>query len=92
MRTAGSLCIGNLAMAASLSDGSRVRRESHARFCERLEVKSLRPTHPTMPVPAKSKTDTARLPPQHSQPVGGSITTRSRGKCSGTSDVRRACA
>ena len=32
-------------MAASLPDGSRVRRESHARFCERLEVKSLRPTH-----------------------------------------------
>ena len=27
MRTAGSLCIGNSAMAASLPDGSRVRRE-----------------------------------------------------------------
>ena len=25
---------------------SRVRRESHARFCERLVVKSLRPTRP----------------------------------------------
>jgi hypothetical protein len=31
VRTAGSLCIGNSAMAASLPDGSRVRRESHAR-------------------------------------------------------------
>jgi transposase len=43
-------------MAASLPDGSRVRRESHARFCERLEVKSLRPTHPTVPILAKGKT------------------------------------
>jgi len=50
VRSAGSLCIGSSAMAASLPDGSRVRRESHARFCERLEVKSLRPTHPTVPV------------------------------------------
>lgn len=61
MKTAGSLCIGNSAMAASLPDGSRVRRESHARFCERLEVKSLRPTHPTVPVLAKGKTDTGRI-------------------------------
>ena len=61
MRTAGSLCIGNSAMAASLPDGSRVRGESHARFCERLEVKSLRPTHPTVPVLAKGKTRTGRL-------------------------------
>ncbi|MFK4492329.1 hypothetical protein ABIA45_007407 [Bradyrhizobium sp. USDA 336] len=53
----------NSAMAASLPDGSRVRRESHARFCERLEVKSLRPTHPTVPVLAKGKTRTARLWP-----------------------------
>src|SRR5271169_2164278 len=29
-----------------LPDGSRVRRESHARFCERLAVKLRRPTHP----------------------------------------------
>lgn len=58
MKTAGSLCIGNSAMAASLPDGSRVRRESHARFCERLEVKSLRPTHPKIPILAKGKTDT----------------------------------
>src|SRR6476620_8607505 len=43
-------------MAASLPDGSRVRRESHARFCERLEVKSLRPTHPNVPILAKGKT------------------------------------
>jgi len=33
-------------MAVHLPDGSRVRREPHARFCERLEVKSLRPTLP----------------------------------------------
>ncbi|SDD33659.1 hypothetical protein SAMN05216337_101042 [Bradyrhizobium brasilense] len=61
MRSAGSLCIGNSAMAASLPDGSRVRRESHARFCERLEVKSLRPTHPTVPVLAKLKTVIGRI-------------------------------
>lgn len=54
VRTAGSLCIDNSPMAASLPDGSRVRRESHARFCERLEVKSLRPTHPTIRRPAGS--------------------------------------
>ena len=29
-----------------LPDGSRVRRESHARFCERPVVKFHRPTHP----------------------------------------------
>jgi hypothetical protein len=29
-----------------LPDGSRVRRESHARFCERPVVKFRRPTHP----------------------------------------------
>ncbi len=56
MRTAGSLCIGNSAMAANLPDGSRVRRESHARFCQRLEVKSLGPTHPTVPILAKGQT------------------------------------
>jgi len=61
VRTAGSLCIGNSAMAASLPDGSRVRRESHARFCERLEVKSLRPTLPTIRILAKGKTRTGRL-------------------------------
>jgi hypothetical protein len=63
VRTAGSLCTGNSVLATSLPDGSRVRRESHARFCERLEVKSLRPTHPTVPVLAKAKTPTGRLGP-----------------------------
>lgn len=48
-------------MAVHLPDGSRVRREPHARFCERLEVKSLRPTLPTVPVLAKGKCDVARL-------------------------------
>jgi transposase len=48
-------------MAASLPDGSRVRRESHARFCERLEVKSLWPTHPTVKVLAKGKTITGHI-------------------------------
>src|SRR5713226_8160579 len=43
-------------MAAYLPDGSRVRREPHARFCERPEVKSLRPTLPTVPVLAKGRT------------------------------------
>jgi Group II intron, maturase-specific domain len=32
-----------------LPDGSRVRRESHARFCERLAVQLRRPTHPFRP-------------------------------------------
>jgi len=33
-----------------LADGSRMRRESHVRFCERLEVKPLGPTyHPQHP-------------------------------------------
>jgi len=61
VRTAGSLYIGKWAMAASLPDGSRVRRESHARFCERLEVKSLRPTHPTIRILAKGKCVTGRI-------------------------------
>src|SRR5690349_24144484 len=30
-------------------DGSRMSREVHVRFCERLEVKSLWPTHPYIP-------------------------------------------
>jgi putative transposase len=33
-----------------MDDGSRMSREVHVRFCERLEVKSLRPTHPYIPV------------------------------------------
>src|SRR5262245_435055 len=40
LRTAGSLCAGSSALAARLPDGNRVRRESQARFCERLEVKA----------------------------------------------------
>jgi hypothetical protein len=50
-------------MAVHLPDGSRVRREPHARFCERLEVKSLRPTLPPVDVlaPGTGKTKTGRL-------------------------------
>lgn len=40
---------------------SAVRRESHARFCERLEVKSLRSTHPTVPVLARQDPDRPAL-------------------------------
>src|SRR6185436_15862947 len=36
---------GGKVLSARSPDGSRVRRESHARFCERPEVKPLRPTH-----------------------------------------------
>ena len=45
----------------NLPDGSRVRREPHARFCERLGVQFPRPTHPTVPVLAKLKTVTGRI-------------------------------
>lgn len=38
MRTARSLWLANSAMAASLPDGSWVRRDSHNLFCERLEL------------------------------------------------------
>lgn len=60
-------------MAASLPDGSRVRRESHAPFCERLEVKSLRPTHPTVPILAKGKAVKGRIWTyvRDDQPFGG---------------------
>ena len=37
---------GKPVWSACLPDGSRVRRESHARFCERPEVKFQRPTQP----------------------------------------------
>src|SRR5450755_985839 len=37
---------GNSAWPGCLPDGSRVRRESHARFCERPMVKLQRPTQP----------------------------------------------
>src|SRR2546426_332493 len=39
-------CARQAVWSACLPDGSRVRRESHARFCERPVVKSRRPTHP----------------------------------------------
>src|SRR5664279_6609275 len=41
-----SLSTGKTVWSACLPDGSRVRRESHARFCERPVVQSHRPTHP----------------------------------------------
>src|SRR5215475_14531746 len=41
-----SSSIGKTAWSACLPDGSRVRRESHARFCERLGVRLPGPTHP----------------------------------------------
>src|SRR5664279_193543 len=72
-----SLSTGKTVWSACLPDGSRVRRESHARFCERPVVQSHRPTHPTVmrsifaPVlisgpqhypPRVSSTDTLRVP------------------------------
>ena len=39
---------GGSVWPARLPDGSRVRREPHARFCERLGVKFPRPTHPAI--------------------------------------------
>src|SRR5215471_15798405 len=44
-----SSSIGKTAWSACLPDGSRVRRESHARFCERLGVRLPGPTHPYWP-------------------------------------------
>src|SRR5215831_4831864 len=41
-----SSSIGTKVWSACLPDGSRVRRELHARFCERLGVKLPGPTHP----------------------------------------------
>src|SRR5215471_7489667 len=41
-----SSSIGETVWSACLPDGSRVRRESHARFCERPAVKFHRPTQP----------------------------------------------
>src|SRR5215472_5264390 len=41
-----SSSIGKTVWSACLPDGSRVRRESHARFCERPAVKFHRPTQP----------------------------------------------
>src|SRR5579864_8876747 len=42
--------IGRWDFCRRMDDGSRMSREVHVRFCERLEVKSLRPTHPYIPV------------------------------------------
>ena len=41
-----SSSIGKTVWSACLPDGSRVRRELHARFCERLGVRPPGPTHP----------------------------------------------
>src|ERR1043165_2673673 len=41
-----SSSIGEPVWSVCLLDGSRVRREFHARFCERLEVRLLGPTQP----------------------------------------------
>ncbi|NBV95069.1 MAG: IS30 family transposase [Methylocystaceae bacterium] len=48
MLTKGVICsyIGGLAKLARLLDGSSVRRESQALFCEKPKVKFLRLTHP----------------------------------------------
>jgi len=40
-----SLCTGSGGWLARLLDGSGVRREAHAPFCERLGVRFPRPTH-----------------------------------------------
>ena len=42
-------CDRQAVWSACLPDGSRVRRESHARFCERPVVKFRRPTQPFLP-------------------------------------------
>src|SRR6516225_7234491 len=44
-----SSSIGKTVWSACLPDGSRVRRELHARFCERLGVRPPGPTHPFGP-------------------------------------------
>src|SRR6266478_1923932 len=44
----------DLCNPARLPDGSRVRRESHARFCERPVVQFRRPTHPHICVKKRS--------------------------------------
>src|SRR5271157_2999507 len=56
MRT--SSCTGKHSEPTRSPDGSGVNREVHAPFCERPGVKSLRPTHPPMPVldPGRKRT------------------------------------
>src|SRR5215469_8000521 len=50
-----SSSIGETVWSACLPDGSRVRRESHARFCERPAVKFHRPTQPFRPRRSKNR-------------------------------------
>src|ERR1035438_10443477 len=50
-----SLSTGKTVWSACLPDGSRVRRESHARFCERPVVKFHRPTQPFRPRRSKNR-------------------------------------
>src|SRR6266436_852990 len=47
-------CDRQAVWSACLPDGSRVRRESHARFCERPVVKFRRPTQPHICVKKRS--------------------------------------
>src|ERR1700675_159836 len=55
--TRASLFTGRSHWSARSPDGSEVRRESHASFCERLGVQLLRPTHQATgnPVPLISR-------------------------------------
>src|SRR6516162_8026098 len=46
--TRDCLHTGNKARSARLSDGSRMTRECHVRFCEGLEVKFFGPTRPAV--------------------------------------------
>src|SRR5467141_3670522 len=48
-------CDRRAVWSACLPDGSRVRRESHARFCERPVVKFHRPTQPFRPRRSKNR-------------------------------------
>jgi hypothetical protein len=50
-----SLSTGKTVWSACLPDGSRLRRESHARFCERPVVKFHRPTQPIQPRRSKNR-------------------------------------
>lgn len=47
LRVPTSSYTGDAVWSVRLLDGSAVSREAHAVFCERLEVRFLRPTHPT---------------------------------------------
>jgi hypothetical protein len=78
----GSVAEGHCPDAAGqieivLSEGDRILVwadvEPHARFCERPRVQFPRPTHPTVPVLAKGKTDTGRcwIYVRDDRPFGG---------------------